>query len=180
MTIQEIKKLNPRRYYIDFDSTLVNSVKAIVCILNNQYNKHVDYKDINEWDFSDHFKIDSKGVLTLFDSEEFFNIVEFYDGALEFLKENINKVTIISKGNPTNLKLKGEFLAKNGLSEIKYIGLPLNKSKGCISMTDCVFIDDVTSNLYETNATYKIQFREFDEDKSWNSGWDREILISWK
>ena len=180
MTIQEIKKLNPRRYYIDFDSTLVNSVKAIVCLLNNQYHKYVDYKFINAWDFSDQFDVNSLDILTLFDSEEFFDIVEFYDGALEFIKENIDKITIISKGNPTNLKLKGEFLAKHGLSEVKYIGLPLNKSKGFVDMTDCIFIDDITSNLYETNAKYKIQFREFDEIKSWNGGWNGEILRNWK
>lgn len=180
MTIQEIKQLNPRRYYIDFDSTLVNSVKAITSILNGIYYQNVDYKDINSWDFSDQFPTDSYYIEYLFDNQRFFDIVEFYDGALEFVKENIDKVTVISKGNPMNLKLKGEFLAKNGLSDIKYIGLPLNKPKGVIDMTDCVFIDDVISNLNSTNATYKIQFREFNEDKSWNSGWDGEILRSWK
>lgn len=180
MTIQEIKKLNSRRYYIDFDSTLVNSVKAMVEILNKKFDKDVDYKNINIYNFSDCFIVDGKQVELIFDSEEFFDIVEFYDGALEFIKENIDKITIISKGNPTNLKLKGEFLAKHGLSEVKYVGLPLNKSKGFVDMTDCVFIDDVTSNLYETNAKYKIQFREFDEIKSWNKFWDGEILRNWK
>jgi len=180
MTIQEIKQLNPRRYYIDFDSTIVNSVKAMVRILNRTFEMDVNYRYINKWDFSDQFPVNSDFIEHLFSSQIFFDNAEFYDGALEFLKENVDNITIISKGGRINLELKCQFLAKHGLSAIKFIGLPLNKSKSCVDMTDCVFIDDVTENIKNVNATYKIQFREFEEDKMWNSGWNGEILKDWK
>ena len=37
----------------DFDEVLVNSIEAIVSILNEDYNLHAKASDVNRWDFKD-------------------------------------------------------------------------------------------------------------------------------
>ena len=95
------------------------------------------------------------------------------------LNDILTKLQSSQKGNIRNLELKGCLFEECGLNKVKYIGLPLNKSKGCVDMTNALFIDDCTKNLNETNAKVKILFREFENDAEWQLGWNGLEMKSW-
>ena len=58
-------------------------------------------------------------------------------------------------------------------------------SKSIINMNSIdgwsLFIDDSTNNLNDSNADYKVQFREYNDDKerAWQKGWDGLVMYNW-
>ena len=44
-----------------------------------------------------------------------------------------------------------------------------------------LFIDDSTSNLYSANSDFKIQFREYKDNKKrdWQENWFGDIMYEW-
>ena len=63
------------------------------------------------------------------------------------------------------------------------IGIPLNRSKSEVDMSDGLFIDDCTNNLIESNAKYKIQFCEYNDNlnshRDWLKGWNGYRMYHW-
>lgn len=172
-----IDHYNPSKIYLDADGVLLQSIKAMVELIKDKHNLDLKPHEVIDWNF--HHSLSSKQIEELFSDERFFDIVEFYDGVLEFIKQHIDKITIVTKGQPRNLELKGLLFAKHGLGNMKYIGLPLNKSKGCVDMSKGLFIDDCVNNLDESNAKIKILFREYENDASWQLGWNGLEMKSW-
>ena len=182
ITLKELEKKNPKFWFIDFDCTLTKSLDPIVKELNKRYNKNIKSSDIKSWNFSEIQEgLMDNEIEDLFSLEYFFNDLQFYDGAKEFLISHSDNCMIITKGTSNNIYRKREWLNLQNLSNIKMIGLPLNIDKDIINMNkyfNSVFIDDGTYNLNVSNAFYKVQFREYDET-NWNKNWNGYIMRSW-
>ena len=65
------------------------------------------------------------------------------------------------------------------------IALPLSVSKSLVNMDSIteysIFIDDSTQNLIDSNADFRVQFREFNDQKEreWQKGWDGLVMYQW-
>ena len=177
--ISDIELLKPRYYFVDFDSTLVKSLDECTRILNSIHNMNLKPEDIKSWNFREYDpNLSDDDILRVFSDESFFDTLQFYDGAKDFCLRHKNNTIIVTKGTERNIYLKQNWLKDNGLN-IPLIGLPIEVSKSFINMgNNTVFIDDSTYNLNESNSSWKIQFREFDET-NWNKDWKGWVLRSW-
>lgn len=178
--ISDIELLKPKYYFLDFDCTLVKSLKESTKILNSIHNMNLKPEDIKTWNFKEYDpSLTDEQIEKIFADESFFEELEFYEGAKEFCLRHKNNTIIVTKGTDKNLYLKKSWLKDNGLHNIPVIGLPIEVSKNFINMgNNTVFIDDSTYNLIDSNASWKIQFREFDET-DWNKDWKGWVFKSW-
>lgn len=169
-------------YYLDFDGVIAQSCNSVCNILNAKYGERYSAEDVTTWNFSNCYgELNDNTIEDIFDSEIFFNNLEFYDGVKDFILRNSNRITIVTKGREKNLELKKQWLKENGLGDIEFIGIPLHISKSVVDMSNNgMFIDDSVNNLKESNATYKILFKEFDNDAEWQRNWDGLIINNWK
>lgn len=172
-----ISELGINKIYLDADGVIIQSVKAMVKLIKDKYAIDLEPHEVVNWNFHDN--LSEEQIEDLFSDEDFFDIVELYDGVFDFIRRHTDKITIITKGNSRNLELKGWLFAYHGFNEVKYIGLPLNKSKGCVDMKGALFIDDCVANLNETNADIKILFREYNNNAEWQLGWNGLEMRSW-
>lgn len=164
-----------KHIYLDIDGVLWKSTTAIVKLLNEQQGTSFTGADVTSWNFHEICSnMTDDEVEELFSDKRFFDIVEFVKGAERFLKENRNKITIVTKGTKENGELKRKWFNEHDFEDIPIICLPLDKSKAEVDMSDGLFIDDSTKNLVESNAKYKVMFCEFNDGKNreWMSGWD--------
>ena len=62
-----------------------------------------------------------------------------------------------------------------------FCGLYLNENKGDINMSSSLFIDDCVNNLNESNAKYKIMFKEYNDnrEREWQKGWNGLVMYNW-
>lgn len=182
--LSDLEELNPTYWFVDFDCTLVKSLEPMVAELNKAYNSNVTPADIKSWNFREvQEDISDDFIEYLFSTEKFFDTLEFYDGAKEFLDKYRKNVIIVTKGLNDNLNRKRKWLDKQGFSDVKMIGLDLKTSKSFVNMNIrendfSIFIDDSTYNLIDSNAKLKVQFREFGETE-WNKNWEGYILKKW-
>ena len=172
------------KLFIDFDGCIVNSIKAIVDLYNEDFRyfdnyKFVNWWDINTWEFSECSCSSSEYINQYFNQKRFFDRLEFMPWAKEVITvlDKIYDITIASHGHPPNLNLK-QFWIKSNFPNIKFIGVDLNKynDKSCIDMTGATFIDDNAMNLYNCNAKRMICFGE---EYEWNRNWKSERLVNW-
>lgn len=84
---QFISENNIAKIYLDVDGVLFNSVQTCVDIINEKQDTNFDGSDVLSWDFKEVCPtITSKEVEEMFNSDEFFQRVEWIKGALEFVK----------------------------------------------------------------------------------------------
>ena len=126
-------------------------------------------------------------------TKEFFFELEYVDGVIDFMKRHRNNIVIVTKARTENYLGKIHMLKRIGLDDIPVIPIPLNMSKNIIDMfnyniNECdygfemsLFIDDSTNNLKESNADFKIQFREYNDDKEreWQKDWNGYVMYKW-
>ncbi len=171
--------------YIDFDGTLVDTVKCIVDLYNEDFCEYEEFKKIDDtqidtWDFDELNLTTREYINNYFNQPRFFKKIEFFNDSLWKL-EIINKyfnINIISMGNKPNLKLKEKFI-KDKLPYCNFIGVDFKeyKDKKHIDMSNSyALIDDNIDILLTSNAPRKICFGE---EKGWNREWDGERLIYW-
>lgn len=173
--------------FLDFDGVIGKSIKAICSIFNESYKINMKPQEVQTWKFHElHEKygvcVPHEDIVKLFDSDQFFDRLEVYEGVIEFMREYREKIIICTKGTVTNIAQKRVFLDELGLNDIHILGVPFQLSKGLINMQldgNSIFIDDDTTNLKNSNATHKIQFREFPKDTEWNKDWDSLCFDSW-
>lgn len=191
-----IEGRNIETMFIDIDGVLLKSCDCICNLLREQEGLYTNVtgKDIFAWNFKEAFDEDAnmRGDETslsdeymsyivegLFSSNEFFEKVEFIDGAIDFLRKYKDKIILVTKSNIRNLDGKVQLFKNLDLGDIPIIGMPLDISKGFINMQygkgNSLFIDDCANNLFEANADYKIQFREYNDGQNdkrkWISDW---------
>ncbi len=169
------------KIYIDFDGTLVNTIKCIVDMYNTKYNQNIDWKTVKTWQF-DELNLSTRDKIDkYFDKKDFFDKIEFMPFAehtLDKLLWNGYEIVIVSMGNTKNLKLKEKWIEYN-LPYCKFIGCDFKdyKDKTHIDMSDGIaFIDDSIENLLTSNCPRKICFGEV---FPWNEMWQGERLYKW-
>lgn len=178
-----IKSVNPNHIYLDVDGVIFHSCQAICDILNGLYDTNVKGSDILSWNFKEFDEeFMDEDIEELFENKRFFEIVKWIDGAFEFIRKHENKIIIITKGTNDNIYYKSAMFRTLGLN-IPVISLPFECSKGAIDMSGGLLIDDCTHNLKESNATYKIQFLEYKDDKNnireWTKDWKGLKMYRW-
>ena len=176
---KDIKKI-----MIDFDCTIVDTIKAIVDNYNEdfQYYKdfhHINWWEINTWDFQECTCSTPEYINTYFNQPRFFERLEYMDWAekiLDKLKDEY-EITIVSSGYSPNLKAK-EIWINEHLPFCKFIGINLKqyKDKSHVDMRDSIFIDDSVHNLITSNADVKICFGDV---YPWNEDWNGIRCANW-
>lgn len=182
--------MSTKKIYIDFDGTIVNSTKAFCDVYNLIYADSIiegkatkaDWNGVDKWDLSDQcplLKEDEIPHMKIFESEKFFNVLEFFPMAKETLEEwSKQGYNIIICTNAT---------PKNAIKKIHWINLEIpfadvipiisNSSKGygkeMIDMSDAIFIDDHAGNLNTSSAKIPICFGE---TKEWNKSLSPSII----
>lgn len=150
---------------LDFDGCIVNTIKRIVDMYNQDHNDNVDWHTVKSWGFKECTKLNNEVLNSYFAQQRFFNEeLEFMPYAKEVIKElaNTHKITVCSMGSENNLKYKEKWLNDNLGVYHKFIGVLESeyKDKSHIDMSGCVFIDDSAKNLETSNASVKICYGE--------------------
>ena len=195
MVIDNIEKFiyenNIKMIYLDWDGVITHSVKAIVDILNKKHNTNINPQDIVSWNFKEADPtLTDEEMEWLFTTKEFFFELEYIDGVIDFMKRHRNNIIIVTKSRTENYLGKIHMLKRIGLDDIPIIPIPLNMSKSIIDMyyhnldnylDYSLFIDDSTNNLLESSASFKIQFREYNDDKEreWQKDWNGYVMYKW-
>ena len=195
MVIDNIEKFiyenNIKMIYLDWDGVITHSVKAIVDILNKKHNININPQDIVSWNFKEADPtLTDEEMERLFTTKEFFFELEYIDGVIDFMKRHRNNIIIVTKAKTENYLGKIHMLKRIGLDDIPIIPIPLNMSKSIINMyyhnldnylDYSLFIDDSTNNLLESSASFKIQFREYNDDKEreWQKDWNGYVMYKW-
>ena len=166
------------KLYLDFDGVITNSIDAIVSLYNDDFQAYPDYHyikpdDINTWDFKECNCAKHETFTTYFNTPRFYRNLKFMDQADVFLwlLSYQFDFTIVSFGNPANLKLKKMWIDKKlklfindskmlNQANTKFIGLDFAEydNKSCVDMSDGIFIDDTYEHLITSNAKHKIVF----------------------
>jgi len=176
------------KFFADFDNTIVNSTKQYCKVYNTIYKYYpsfvkADYTKIQQYNMKDQCPL-VYDLLEIFQHELFFRDLEFInDNTYEVLEKLSKKYQLIvaSIGTPINIARKALFLGEK-LSFIKDYVLICND--GCKMQKDIVnmsgegniFLDDVSSNLYSSNAENKVLFGKRYE---WNMDWDKDWVLNW-
>ena len=175
--------MNKPKLFIDYDSTITNSIKAIVDLYNEDFKyykkfEYVHWTDIRTWDFLECNCAKPEYINTYFNQQRFFDRVEFMDNAEEVLNRLKDKyeIIIVSMGYSPNLRAK-EYWIKKHIPYAKFIGTNFKKhnDKSHIDMSDGIFIDDNAKYL-NTNAKYQICFGDIYE---WNENWEGKRCFNW-
>ena len=176
--------MDKKNLYIDYDGCIVNTIKAVCEMYDEDYwtendYKRVDWSEIETWDFEELSLISKEEINNYFNEERFFNRVDFMPWA-DFILRKLSSyynITIVSMGNSENLRLK-EIWCKKHFPYFKFIGVCLNNysNKAHIDMSDGIFIDDTSANLNTCNANKRICFGD---KYSWNEDWDGIRCANW-
>lgn len=149
------------KIFIDFDSTLVETNKRVVEILNANYNLDKTEDDVKDYNYQSIYPISESEKKSIFESDVFFNGLKFKPGALDFISKykNMIELVICTSGTKKNIDLKKEFI-KNSLLNLEIIGVLNTIDKSSIDMTNGIQIDDNICSL-NTNANLKILYKDF-------------------
>ena len=170
--------------YVDMDGVLIHSCQAICDMINEMQGTNFTGDEVLSWNFYEICPtLTDEDVEKLFADPIFFQYVQWINGALDFIKRYKNRIIIVTKGTKENINLKREFLKEyfDLYLDLMFCSLNLNESKGNIDMSDSLFIDDCTNNLIESNAKYKIMFKEYDDNKEreWQKDWNGLVMYNW-
>jgi 5'(3')-deoxyribonucleotidase len=175
-----------KKIYVDYDSCMVDSVKAICELYNKDFKYYKNFKEIKPndvftWDFHELSCSNPSYINTYFTQPRFFEIVDFFPNCretLNFLSINGYEINIVSMGYYSNLILKKEWCKKK-IPYAKFIGLDFDccVDKSSIDMKDgSMFIDDNSKYLFSSNCKRSVMFGE---KKEWNFNWNGEVLKKW-
>ena len=165
-----------RDLYVDFDQTIVNSVKAITTLYNEDFMYYKKFKPVswcmvNTWDFLELTCAKPDYINTYFNQPRFYKSLEYMENAketLDKLKEYFN-IHIVSMGYSPNLALKKIWL-KDCIPYADFIGVNFKEydNKDHIDMSGGILIDDSAKNLETSNAETRICYGDFYE---WNENY---------
>lgn len=179
-----------KKLILDADNTIWNTTKAfieahkLICGKRYMFNKEQEprWELVKKYDFSDQIpNLTTTMKIATFDSEAFYDNLEYYDNAQEILQELSHKVDIhiVSMSSYDSSKRKGLKL-KEDLPRVKFqpILFPYT-DKSFIDMRGGVFIDDVAKNLETSSADVKICFKYKGITMDANEDWNGQVLTSW-
>jgi 5'(3')-deoxyribonucleotidase len=178
------------KLFLDFDCTIVDSVKTYCKVYNMLYKEQEGFKDachnkVNRYDLKDQCPlVDHQEII--FSSMDYFNHLEFMPYAREIIERLGNKYELIicSIGTLDNISYKSQWI-KNNLPFIKNVILisgavgskGIKTDKSTVNMKDSIFIDDHVENLLSSNAEIKICFGK---EYEWNNIWTGQRCFNWK
>lgn len=183
-----ISTVNPNKIYLDVDGVIWHSCQAVCDVINKRYEKNIQGNEIMSWNFKElNSAFTNEDVEQIFQDYYFFKCVKWINGAFDFINKYKDKIIIITKGTPYNISYKMEYLIHDLTQHyninIPLYGLPLDCSKGIVDMNNSLLIDDSAKNLNESNATYKIQFLEYKDNKNdireWTKDWKGLRMYKW-
>lgn len=180
-----MNKQKQLKLYLDFDNTIANTMKSMVCFLNDKFNTKQDYIKLTRYNFTNLFpKIRHKDLMEYFESQEIFNNLEYMPGFLDCIDTVLDYcVTIVTSGTTKNLELKTKWLHKDFSFPIIQIDTDKKKctDKSEVDMSDGIFIDDNIECLRSSNAKIKILIKN-DMETDWNKTNNDEVYIvnTWK
>lgn len=169
------------KLFLDFDGTIVNSVKAYCKVNNILFNENADHTKVNRWDLSDECPNATDIVEAIFASDDFFEYLEDMDedtiNIINQLKE-IYDVIICTIGTPKNISKKAIWIEDNlGIKDMILLSQEnAEMNKSIVDMTGSIIIDDHENNLFSSNAAIKICYGEI---KSWNENWNGLRAMTW-
>lgn len=171
--------MDKRKIFLDFDSTICNSIKQICKKYNENYTNHPKFKParwqfVEKWDFADECPLAGKTVITSYFNEAYFhNGIEFMKNAEEVINILSTKFDIYvpSLGYTNNLLGKEKWLKENLPCIKEFIPCHFDeyKDKAHLDMTGSIIVDDCASNLITSNADIKICYGDLYD---WNKSWD--------
>lgn len=170
--------------YMDFDGVIVDTIKAIVTLYNQDFQyykkfKPVNWWEVNTWDFEECNCADKKILNSYFNMPKFFNLLGFMEHAPEtiFRMKHAFHLVVVSMGYRPNLVGKKLWMEEN-LPFAEFIGVNMKKyvDKRHIDMSDGIFVDDSAKNLETSNAKYKILFGD---EYPWNKNWKGKRCYNW-
>ena len=169
--------------YLDFDCTIVNTIKAIVSLYNEDFKyyknfKYINWIDIDTWNFTKCNCASAEYINTYFNQQRFFDGLEYMDNAEEVLNRLKDKyrIVVISMGYSPNLRAKDIWI-KEHMPYAEYIGVNFKEhdDKSHIDVSDGIYVDDNMKNL-NTNAIENICFGDLYE---WNKCWNGKRCFNW-
>ena len=146
--------------FLDFDNTIVESNKRIIELLNCRYNLHKTEDDLSRYDYSDIAPISRDEILSLYESNEFFDNLQFKKGALDAILKYKNQyhIIIVTRGTQANLAKKHEWIKDNISNDLDFIGIDGQFiTKSVINMRNGIQIDDESVCL-QTNAGVRLLY----------------------
>ena len=160
------KELNKRILYVDFDGVIVDSIKAICDLYNEDFSYYSDFKpvdpnDVLTYDFSECNCASKEIIDWYFNTPRFFEKLEFMPSAYDYLKSLSTdfRIVIVSHGFSPNLRAKEKWINKYlPFAELYGVNLKDFQDKSCVDMSGGIFIDDKISNLDSSNAAFKLVF----------------------
>jgi len=173
------------KLFIDFDGTIISSISTYCKTYNHLFRNELNFKEANpklvkQYNMKDECPlVDSP--LYIFNQPYFFKHIEFMPDAEEVIKQLCKKyLTIIcSIGTYENIALKSKFIQENMFyinDAVLIINQGCEMNKQIVNMGNSIFLDDVESNLYSTNAKTKILFGE---TYDWNKNWTGNRCLNW-
>ncbi len=175
-----------KKIFLDFDGTIVNSIKAFCTVYNNVFNeekgyKPADWSKVDKWNFEDECPLATHYVEEIFKSYGFFDVLDVINDntieVLDKLKERF-EVIVCTIGSPENISRKSRWIENNlGIKDM----ILLSKSdvvmdKSIVDMSNGVIVDDHQNNLLNSDADVKICFGEV---KEWNEEWNGLRAKDW-
>ena len=159
------------KIYIDFDSTIVDSVKAFVSRYNQLYNKKEDPNSVVKYNF-ENLNLSKEDIVLGFNSNFFFSELDLYpeaQDALYKLKHSGAELVLLTRGTPTNIVKKIEWLDKHHwIRELfdDFVFTTSNQDKIKIDMSNAILIDDYRLNHLNSNAKYRYAFKDIPQ-RTW-------------
>lgn len=174
------------KIFLDFDGTIVNSVKSFCDVYNWGYSnnpnfKKADWAKVNKWNFSDECPLAKDNIEDIFASDAFFLHLDLMnENTLEVISRLKEKFDIIvcSIGTPGNISRKVGWI-ENILDIKDMVMLSKEKAdmgKSIVDMSGAILVDDHQDNLITSNADIKICFGE---TKEWNKCWKGLRVKDW-
>ena len=169
-------KLERQKILIDIDDTLLKSSEEIIRQLNHKNSTHKTINDLIDYQYrSIDENITQEDINNMYASEEFFNHVNFNDGAIDFIIKysHIFDIVFISYGTEENLLRKINLLSNMAircqLNNVFFVTCEIGRANKNEVLLDNVYlaIDNHAGHLSELNAPKKILLKNFQE-VDWN------------
>lgn len=169
-------ELERQKILIDIDDTFLKSSEEIIRELNNKNGTSKTIDDLIDYQYrSIDNNITQEDINKMYASNEFFENVNFNDGAIDFIKKysDIFDIVFVSYGTLKNLNKKVQLLTKvvnkYVIDNVYFAGFETGKANKREILLDNVYlaIDNHVDHLNELSAPKKILLKNY-MDVEWN------------
>ena len=198
--------------FLDIDDVVINSAEAIIEILNSRFNMSLSVSNMTEWDFSNILKdinahiireseikaqinltdndlpLTREYILDIFETSEFWDVVQFKEGFKELFDNLQNKyyIIFITQGTKGNLLRKKIWLQDNldiyfredKSKNYEYLGIALTEDKNEVIHNELI---NILKELQEVQKgeIYNFPFTVIVDDRQANlqNNCDLKILL---